>query len=345
MSRTAVGRDAAEEEELTPQHTFVVEFYPGYRNKVKVTKSVMGSVVACPRRRTTARARGLPGRIISSVRRELGHEAVQRRERGPEAAQAMAHEDALVILGFKKVYEGQLERIADEEMRARVLAAHAELAARRTLRSPVKHGALRSAAPGLGPVRRRGDGYQVKVQRKGHDHWVDATDVDAINNASERAVAGFGSKHLSRLRNAETTKALDSGEVSFPEATNSWRRRESIGTVFRPDALANVDDVDDGDDECASASSPAGPGAALELAKQSAESRGDMAAVSPPRTRSAALTTWRRPSTTTPRTPRASSRPRRATPRSRRRTEKATRGTRRRCRRSTRSRRRSSPAA
>jgi len=288
VANAAVGADAAEEEELTPQHTFVVEFYPGYRNKVKVTKSVMGRAVArvpAPTHYGSVRE-GYQDASSHPFGVSLGTRLFSVEERGPEAAQAMAHEDALVILGFKKVYEGQLERIADEEMRARVLAAHAELAARRTLRSPVKHGALRSAAPGLGPVRRRGDGYQVKVQRKGHDHWVDATDVDAINNASERAVAGFGSKHLSRLRNAETTKALDSGEVSFPEATNSWRRRESIGTVFRPDALANVDDVDDGDDECASASSPAGPGAALELAKQSAESRGDMAAVSPPRTRS-----------------------------------------------------------
>ncbi|KAH8072258.1 hypothetical protein JL720_11300 [Aureococcus anophagefferens] len=85
----AVARTPLEEEELTPQHTFVVEFYPGYRNKVK-------------------------------------HPAW-----GPSGA---------------------------------------------------------------------GDGYQVKVQRKGHDHWVDATDVDAINNASERAVAGFGSRSSPRSR-------------------------------------------------------------------------------------------------------------------------------------------------
>ncbi|KAH8084397.1 hypothetical protein JL720_7888 [Aureococcus anophagefferens] len=252
VANAAVGADAAEEEELTPQHTFVVEFYPGYRNKVKVTKSVMGREVArvpAPTHYGSVRE-GYQDASSHPFGVSLGTRLFSVEERGPEAAQAMAHEDALVILGFKKVYEGQLERIADEEMRA---------------------------APR--------DGYQVKVQRKGHDHWVDATGVDAINNASERAVAGFGSKHLSRLRNAETTKALDSGECRS-------RRRRTPGGAASPSGpcsartLANVDDVDDGDDECASASSPAGPGAALELAKQSAESRGDMAAVSPPRTRS-----------------------------------------------------------
>jgi len=291
VANAPVGEDAAEEEELTPQHTFAVECFPGYRNAVTVTTSVMGRAVArvpAPTHYGSVREGYQDGNShpfgVSLRTRLFSVEA-----HGPEAAQAMAHEDALVILGFKKVYEGQLERIADKGTRERVLAAHAELAARRTLRSPVKHGATRSAAPGLGPVVRRGDGYQVKVPstdvRCGYQ-WVDATDVDAIKKASERAVAGFGSTYLAQLQNAETAKALDSGAVSFREATDSWRRRESIGTAFRADALANVDDVDDGDDECASASSPAGPGAALELAKQSAESRGDTAAASRPRTRS-----------------------------------------------------------
>ncbi|KAH8054400.1 hypothetical protein JL721_10524 [Aureococcus anophagefferens] len=128
-----------------------------------------------------------------------------------------------------------------------------------------------------GAVVRRGGGYQVQV--KGRDQWLDATDGDAIEKASERAVAGFGSTHLSRLQNAETAKALDSGEVSFRRRRTPGGAAKSIETAFRADALANVDDGDDGDDECASASSPAGPGAALELAKQSAESRGKIAAV------------------------------------------------------------------
>ncbi|KAH8063687.1 hypothetical protein JL722_2872 [Aureococcus anophagefferens] len=284
FTNAAVGADAAEEEELTPQHDFAVEFFQGYRETVSVTR-VMGRAVA----RVPAPTHY--GSVREGYKDENSHpfgvslftRLFSVEELGPKAAQAMAHEDALVILSMKKVrgslvYEGELERIADDALRARVLADRAELAASKTHRERVYHGARRLAAPGVGPVVRRGDGYQVKVQRKGRDHWVDATDVDAINNASERAVAGFGSTHLSRLQNAETTKALNSGALSFREATDSWRRRESIGTVFRADALANVDDGDDGDDECASASSPAGPGAALELAKQSA-SRGDLAAV------------------------------------------------------------------
>ncbi|KAK7249053.1 hypothetical protein SO694_00044119 [Aureococcus anophagefferens] len=291
FTNAAVGADAAEEEERTPQHAFVVEFFQGYRETVPVTKPVMGRAVArvpAPTHYGSVRERY---RDASShpFGVSLGTRLFSVEEHGPEAAKTMAYEDALVILSMKKVkgslvYEGQLERIADEGTRARVLADRAELAARGTHRSPVKHGATRSAAPGVGPVVRRGGGYQVQV--KGRDQWLDATDGDAIEKASERAVAGFGSTHLSRLQNAETAKALDSGEVSFREATDSWRRRESIETAFRADALANVDDGDDGDDECASASSPAGPGAALELAKQSAESRGKIAAVSRPRTSS-----------------------------------------------------------
>ncbi|KAH8080363.1 hypothetical protein JL720_9056 [Aureococcus anophagefferens] len=254
FTNAAVGADAAEEEERTPQHAFVVEFFQGYRETVPVTKPVMGRAVArvpAPTHYGSVRERY---RDASShpFGVSLGTRLFSVEEHGPEAAKTMAYEDALVILSMKKVkgslvYEGQLERIADEGTRSRVLADRAELAARGTHRSPVKHGATRSAAPGVGPVVRRGGGYQVQV--KGRDQWLDATDGDAIEKASERAVAGFGSTHLSRLQNAETAKALDSGEVSFREATDSWRRRESIETAFRADALANVDDGDDGDDD------------------------------------------------------------------------------------------------